>query len=66
MWSLQTGQEAWFQVNHVSIHVGWNAWRHLGSSTRLSPSINSSRQTWQSVVASPARKSLCGSSGIGG
>nr|CAB3485591.1 unnamed protein product [Digitaria exilis] len=45
-------------LSHLSMHCWWKAWLHLGSSRRLSPSLNSPRQTEQSVVWTKASPRL--------
>uniref|UniRef100_A0A0D9VJQ2 Uncharacterized protein n=1 Tax=Leersia perrieri TaxID=77586 RepID=A0A0D9VJQ2_9ORYZ len=50
MLQRQSGQLEW-DLSQVSMHGTWNAWLHLGSRRRLSPSRNSPRQTEQSVLS---------------
>lgn len=41
-------------TNHLSMHLTWNPWLHLGSTLTFSPSANSPRQIGHSVAGIPS------------
>jgi hypothetical protein len=50
---LHVGQDEW-ELSHLSMHLTWNPWLHLGRSRTCSPGVNSERQITH-CVSRPGR-----------